>query len=677
MANQIQPIRIDNFEGGLNLADDTLIGDNQLSKANNFYYNSEKKLQTRYGQAYWGQPVPDAVKTISACDVTTGWSVGDDGATLSLESSNMKRGVGALKFNISVAGSANNDTILTNSSLTAADITTTKGYVGFWFYAPASFTTELTDVKLRIGTDNANYYEFTFLPASITNADWSFLVGLFSEATTTGTPTDTNIAYAQLIINYTASYTDKTGVMVDDIVAYSATATKPQMSLKYFEESITPFTRHLVCNVNTNVFSWDETTGYWNVIKTGVTDGARYSMAAYKNIQYYTNGVDNYASWNGKTWTEHTGANTYKGKYLLLANDIGYILGDPSVPSSLAYTAATPANLQTFPNVLVLDEDSSDGIGTGLINLGPVIIASKDRKIYKVNIATPSREQLDYSDGNLSGRSFCRVENEVFLLNDGGVYTLSQREATTGSLRADPLSGDLTKLLDTVTDKTTAAAFYDNALGNFYLFFDENDDEVNDTCIVFSTQTKKWTKYTNTNANEMVKYKDKNGIYHLLIANSTGGQCKEIETGFDDCGNPIKYEFETKNWDFGQPETYKTFEMVEIHGFVNEDGKITVQTEIDGSNSPTGTIEGSNFITSTGRGGLGAFLLGYSMLGGESDTSAVTLYPFSVRLPMYATGSRIKVKCYSEELNNVWIISKISIYPYAQPLEIYPTSQIL
>ena len=677
MGKLIQPIRIEDLEGGLNLANDTTIKDNQLSKATNFFYNNERKLQCRYGQADWGEAVPDAVKVISLCDVASGWSVSDDGASLSAETSIMKRGAGALKFSISAAGSASNDAKLTNSTLTAADITTTKGYLGFWLYAPAAFTSELTDVRVRIGTDASNYYEFTFLPAAITAASWNFLVGLFSAATTTGTPTDSSITYAQVIINYTASYTDKTDVMVDDLVCYSATHTYPQMSLKYFEESVTPFARHLICNAGTDVFSWDETSGYWNVIKTGVTVGARYAMTAYKNIQYYTNGVDNYASWNGKAWTEHTGANTYKGKYLLLANDIGYILGDPSVPSSLAYTAATPTNLQTFPNVLVLDEDSSDGKGTGLINLGPVVIASKERKIYKINIATPSREQLDYSDGNLSGRSFCRVENEVFLLNEAGVYTLSQREATTGSLRADSLSEDLQSLIDSIDDKTTAAAFYNNSNNNFYLFFDENDDGTNDTCIVFSTLTKKWTKYTNTNANEMVKYKDKDGDEHLLIANSVDGQTKEIETGFNDNGNPILYELETKNWDFGQPETYKTFETIEVQGFINDTGKITVTAEIDGEDTPTATIDGASFMVSPSVGGLGAFLLGSSMLGGETGSTAVTMYPFKARIPLYSTGTNIKLKLRSEELNSIWIPTKFAIYPYSQPMEIYPYAQIL
>lgn len=681
MPNQISPVRIKNFEGGLNLADDTLIEDNQLSTATNVFYNSEKKLQTRYGQGNFGQNIPDVITTIHNCDSVAGngtWTGTNDAVTVALEASNQKRGAGAIKFNVTVATSGNNFATVTNSGMSTVDITTAKGLLGFWLYTPTGAKTNLTNVALKVGSSSANYYSWTIAVTSLTEGAYVFIPLTYASASITGTPNDAAIGYIQLQLNYSASYTDKTGWMFDDFVSYSSGYSKPMMSLKYFKESVTPFTRHLITNVGTNVLSYDETSGYWNLIKSGVTEGARYSMGAYKNIQYYTNGSDNYASWNGKTWTEYTGANTYKGKYLLVANDVGYILGDPSVPSSLGYTGGTPANLQTFPNVLVLDEDSSDGKGTGLVNLGPIVIASKEGKIYKVNVATPSREQIDYSNGALSHRCFTRVENEVFLLNDGGVYTLAQREATTGSVRADSLSNDLQPLIDAMADKTTAAAYYNYANNNFYLFFDENADGVNDTCIVFSTLTKKWTKYLNTNANEAVIYEDNNGDKHLLIANSVVGQCKEIEVGFNDNGNAIYHEIQTKNFDFDIPETLKTFETIEVFGFISADSELQVGAMIDDvEDIPEATILGSTYAeTESGSEALGAFLLGGSSLGGSGGADSITMYPFKARIPLYSTGARIKLKFSSQVLNSVWILSKVSIYPFAQPLEIYPTNNI-
>ena len=125
---QLKPIRIDQFEGGLSLKDDTLIDDNQLSVATNMFYNNEKKLQTRYGQSNFGSSIPDAVAVISACDVTTNWTVSEDADTLTAEATLQKRGAGALKFNITVAGTANDYGLLTNSSL-SLDVSSANGFV--------------------------------------------------------------------------------------------------------------------------------------------------------------------------------------------------------------------------------------------------------------------------------------------------------------------------------------------------------------------------------------------------------------------------------------------------------------------------------------------------------------------------------------------------------------------
>lgn len=412
MPQKVLPIRVPDFEGGLNLQEKSIIPDNALSVATNVFYNADKKLQTRRGLTSFGQPIPDAVKVIHNCDTTAGngtWAATDDATALAVDSSTQKRGAGALSFNITVATTGNDFATLTNSTLTAVDISTTKGYIGMWIKVPTGALTNFTDCKLRVGSDASNYYEFTISASQLTEGSFRFVPLLFSAATTTGTPVDTGIDYLLFRVNYTASYTNKTGFEIDDICAYSATSAKPTLSLKYFKASTVAATRYLTANCGTALYEYDETSTYWNVLKTGLTEDTRFDMTAYKNIMYFTNGVDNYFSYNGVATTEHTGANTYKGKYLLLANDVGYILGDPTVPSTVAYTGGTPADLNTFPNVLVLDEDDSSGKGTGLINLGPIVIGCKEGKIYKINVATPSREQLDYSDGALSDREIGRA----------------------------------------------------------------------------------------------------------------------------------------------------------------------------------------------------------------------------------------------------------------------------
>lgn len=676
----LKPVRVPELRGGLDTSDKTIIADNQLATATNVFYNQDKNLQTRYGIVNYGSVIADTVKLIHDCDTLAGngaWGVTDDGAGLALDSTTQKRGAGAVKWNVIVATSANNYANLTNSTFTAVDISSAKTYLKFWFYVPTGAKTNLTNIVFKIGSGAGNYYSWTLLPADLTEGTWSYIQLLFSAGTVTGAPVDTAINYFQVTINYTGAYTDKSGWEIDGIMTYSGTSTKPMMSLKYFKSSAAAGTRYLLTNVGTSLFLYNETLNTWEAIKTGLTENTRFSMTAYKNIMYLTNGVDNYMSFDGTKVTEHTGAGTYKGKFVLLANDVGYILGDPSVPSTLGYTGATPANLQTFPNALVLDEDSSDGSGTGLINLGPVVLAMKHGKIYKVNTATPSREQIDYSNGFLSHRALVRVENEVFGINKSGIYTLAQREATIGSIRADALSDNIKSIIDAIQDKSVTSAIYLEKLKNCYFFCDTDNNGVADTALVFSVLTKSWTRYTNMAVNEAVLYTDNNGTERFLSANALSGQCRELEIGLYDNTSEINAVVETKAFDFGMPETLKTFQMVEVFGFIGATSQMTVNVLVDDEDR-TGNIiiNGADFVTTTGGFALATHPVGSIMISGGGTVSTTTLYPFKARIPMYATGATIQVRCINDTLNSQWILNKVSIYPTAQPVDIYPNNLI-
>lgn len=682
---KVKPVEVNDLQGGLDLSDPTIIPDNALALATNAFYNSDKLLQTRYGQANWGQPIPAVALTIHNCDTTGGngtWAASDDANTLTASASVRKRGAGALLFNITVASSVNNYATLANSTLSGVDITTTKGYVGFFIFVPTGGKTNLTNCILRMGSDSSNYYEFTVLPAQLTENQWNYIPSLFSNATTTGTPVDTAIDYLMFRVNYSGSYLDQTGWGLDDIVCYSSTSNLAAYSLKYFESSdySKNFPRYLMAQVGTCWYEWDETTGYWNIFKTGVTAGARASMAAYKNIMYFTNGVDNYFDYTGIVATDRTGANTYKGKYLIVANDVGYILGDPTVPSTLGYTNATPSNLQTFPNALVLDEDSSDGKGTALANLGPIVIAGKDRKIYQVNIATPSREQLDYSDGIESHRAFVRVENELFIFNSNGISTIAQRQATVGSLRTDPISEQLQPLIDIIKNKSISAGIYIERFSNFYISVDTNDDDIPDTLIIFSTLTKKWSTYTGFNINEFVWYKDADGDYHLLYADATTGQIREMETGTNDFGTAIVATINSKVYHFDQPATLKTFEYVDLVGFITQNGLAEAYIVIDDTyTTPVAYIDGTNYYTGSGGASytLGTSPLGTTSLGGSvSSTGGIQLYPFKLRIPIEYTGSKIQIKFVVNTVDTIFIPQKFTIYPIGQTIELFESSLI-
>lgn len=655
-------IRTTDLQGGLSLKDKTIIEDNQLSIATNVYYNKDKNLQTRAGQRAVGQPIPENGTIVDTCNAITGWSVGGDGANLATGTA--KRGTFSVQFDVDVSVAGTDFTTL-SKTVSSVDITNLKGYVSFWLFVPTGFNTNLTSVKTRYGSDSSNYYEWTL--ATLTENAWNYIVLPYTDSTAVGTIVDTAIDYFELRIDYTASYTDKTGVRIDSIATYSQSSGKPMMSLKYFESTETPSQKYLVTNVGTCLYLYDAESEYWELLREGLTEGNRLGFFAYKNIMYFGSKGQNSFDFDGTTVTEITGADTYQWQYGLLANDVAYVAGDLTVPTTLAWTNALPADARTFPNVLAIDEDDSSGVITGLTNLGPIIIVTKERKIYQVNIATPSSEQLDYSDGALGNRALTRVENDVYFLNERGVFTLAQRQATVGSLRADSLSDDIKPLIDDIVDKNITAGFYSNQLNQWYLFADTNGDGANDACYVRSVLTRGWTKYLNVAANEAVVYQDFEAGGEiaqdaLLIANALNGQMIQIEYGTNDQGVEILHEMETKTQDYKKPEMSKTFHYYDVFGFINEIGEATISSTLGQVNvTADATLYGTTYADAinVSKQVLGGSVLGGSPLGGAEGT--IDLYPFFARVPLEQTDTNIAVNVRIDKRDTVLILTKWAV----------------
>jgi len=672
----VKPIRIQNFQGGINTGDPTIIEDNQLADVINFFYDHDKILTTRRGSKDLGDACSDTVVLLANCDDHTAWTAGGDAANKA--NGTAIRGTQSVQFDIDVSADAGNQTTLTESSLGTIDISAALGSIKFYLAVPASFNTELTDVRLRLGSDSSNYHEWTL--STLTENATNFIKLDFGDETDTGTPDDTSIDYAQLIFNYTASYTDKTGIRLDAIYAYSDTATKAIHTIRFHEE--TDGTRHLLAGCGTNIFEYRETQQLWEVINTGLTDGLRFDSVMFKDVIYITNGTDNYRDYDGVTITEYAGVG--KGKFLVVVNDVAFMGGVATDPSTIFYTASNPTNLQSYANNETVDEDNGQ-ILTGLSNIGALIIAMKERSTYIFNVATPSIEQIDYDGGCKSHRSIARVENNMFFLSENGVFSLEQRKGTSGTVRGDPLSNDIRTRMDDVDNKTISAGIYWPATNNYYLAVDDSGTSTNRTIYVWSTLVNSWTRYKGINANQFAIWIDTNGDEHLVVANAYGGQVIDMETGFDDSGNVINYELRTKTYDFGMPESLITYERADIGGFHSEQSTMDVDIELVTTKKVTRSKTISFNAATDESGGTALASLGIKTLastplgGGSSSGTAgdLTLYPFFRHAALYSTGRNSTVKFSKAQKNAAFKLTKINLWPIKQPKSFTPTALYL
>jgi len=677
-------INLTNFKWGLNLTDAQIIDDNQFATLKNMYYDKDKRLRTRRWTATFGKPIPDAVVALNDMDATTNWTAALDAT--SLATTTAIRGTNALDFTIDVSNDAWDAATLTNASIWTVDISTAKWYIWLWYNVPSWFNTNLTQIEFKVGSDSSNYYSWT----SSTLTEWTstFLPLLFDDATSTWTPVDTTIDYFQFNITYSSSYTDQTAVTFDDINAYSASSSLPVTSYFFFQRDDT-LVRTAIAAVWTNMFHYDETSTYWDLIKTSLTqfetatwrttERTRWSFAVYRNIIYMCNWVDNYMDFNWVVATEYAWQPNFR--YLLYVSDRIIWAWDDSNPSTLYYDNTAQADAQTpNANSVVVWWDELWEINW-LHELWALILAFKDKKVYSINLSTPSATWLDTQNGWYSSRTIENVWNSLFYFTDEWVNFLKQRNwvSWSAAIESQPLTEDLREFINDITPKqyNANAWHYIKSLNNYYFSFNTLNDNIPNKTIVYSSLIwKSWSEYTYQPIYDYWFYIDTNGVVRDLIA-TLWWQMVEIETWFDDLWIEILHELTTKEYDFWDISVFKSYNSVDISWLKNEGSTINIELFVDWETVNTYEITDTQLdIDITAITIWTKELWTGTIWWWEWTWNDIDLFPYKIRLPLFYSWSKIQIKMSSEAASTVWTLDKMRMDFTTESMDIFPTANL-
>lgn len=164
---------------------------------------------------------------IDDCDTITAWTSAN---TLSLETSLMKEGVGALKV---VMASAIATSYVDRLNATAVDLSSSMGKIIIPVFIPTPTTGTVASVDLYLGSDatfgtNFSYWRVTtqWNGSAIASNSWNyFVIDLSTAATsTTGTPVRTAIKSIKVLLNATTTM-QLNGWLVDYITLQKASIT--------------------------------------------------------------------------------------------------------------------------------------------------------------------------------------------------------------------------------------------------------------------------------------------------------------------------------------------------------------------------------------------------------------------------------------------------------------------
>lgn len=160
-----------------------------------------------------------------------------DAATVATDTLYFREGSGSVKFNITVGQSVSDYAEISNSTMTAVDLSVVSvanvGTMFAWVYLPSS--TAYTSFTMRWGSSDSAYYESTvttqFSGATFVQG-WNQLGFDWSTATTTGSPSNSAIDFLLFRATYAASFSSQTGLRIDQIIMRQ----KSLLNLHYYSD---------------------------------------------------------------------------------------------------------------------------------------------------------------------------------------------------------------------------------------------------------------------------------------------------------------------------------------------------------------------------------------------------------------------------------------------------------
>lgn len=469
---------------------------------------------------------------------------------------------------------------------------------------------------------------------------------------------------------------------------------KPVSSYFFFQRDDTLATT-AICASWTNIYKFDEITGNWSSIKSWLSEfetitgrttrRTRRDFAVYKNVIYLTDWVNNYAKYDWSTYTEY--ASEPKYRYINMNTDRLFWAWVDSTPTTIYFTNPAPTDWSTLNVTAVVIWWDELGKINWMNELQNLIIVFKSGKIYSVNLWVEvlpgvygKAEPIDAQTGWFSDRTISNVWNSLVYLTERWVDTLQPRTwiSWTTAIESSPLDSDVRELTSKIDELqlNSNCGRYIKRLNNYFISFDTNNDNIPDTTLVYNSLVKARTKYNYPNFYDYGFYITADWEYKYLAASATTDRMYQIETGFTDLWEDITYEIKSKDYDFWEPGTFKTFDYVDITGQKSKFKDIELNIEVDGVNVGWWLITDDMIIETKMKETLWINPIWVDTLTGSTDNEdGVDVYEFVCRIPLYATGSKINFQMKSTGWT--WILHKAKIGVNKEEIDVFGYANII
>jgi len=331
-------------------------------------------------------------------------------------------------------------------------------------------------------------------------------------------------------------------------------------------------------------------------------------------------------------------------------------------PTQIIISAEYPAqdrfDFGSGGGVLWIEPDSGEDItGIGVyyrtISATQTIVVFKEQSVWEVvldtqtvqgqNVLTPSYRLLTASQGCSSHRSITPVENDVFFINQRGIFILRYEPNLYNVVNADELSAKIRPFIQSLSyeDLKGAAGFY--ADKKYVVSF-----PISKQAVVFDRERLAFTgpwKFP-WSISMWRSYIDANGSQWWLAASGSGPEVYNFSATYpDDYGVPIATAFKSRREVFQDWTLFKSITEI-FFNFQNITGNVNVNIYLENREGQVVTAKSFTLsgVSSKGTSGVGVDEVGNIEVGDTSGVPSSSAQQSQYKALLYQTARTLQVE---------------------------------
>lgn len=376
-----------------------------------------------------------------------------------------------------------------------------------------------------------------------------------------------------------------------NVKTYVSTSGGVKGHTRFYRSTASPVT--LMAH-NTNVYTVNDVSGAITSIKSGLSASATdYDWANVNDVIYYANGFDSLQKYNGTTNSTVSTAPITPVKVEVHANCL-FVLQ----PSTNYVAFSDPGSYESFGSTSFLyvpSPKTADPVIEMLSVQGVMYFFTRNTKylLYGTDLLSFVLKESPATKGAVADNAICVSEDSVYFMSDDfHIYAFDGGRDT--RLSSERVAAILRNLANT----SSVTLYVDDK--KLYVSYTPTGQTVNQHRLVYDLTFNEWLNDEEVYTNSGVSWNSQSDTNQIVLSSSRLGALYYGDSGYNDLGKPIDFDWWSKYMSFGTPaakkrvKRYYTFLQTQ-----NSNQEVDCQIDVDEQNSPT-----SNMVPVEGSGSL-------------------------------------------------------------------------